>query len=224
MNSEPRWQRRKADRPAEILAAALDCFAERGVAATRMEDVARRAGVTKGTLYLYFPTKEELFKAVVRAELLPAVGLLEAAAEEPVPAAEVLRRLVTVWAERVVGSRFGVLPKLVISEVGNFPELGRFYLDEVISRARNLLRKVIRRGVESGEFREIDVDQVVYCVIGPLLLSVLWRHSFERFDDRPMDAAALCRTHLDLLLNGLRPTDRSARRPRPNGESRRPKR
>jgi AcrR family transcriptional regulator len=221
MSTEPRWQRRKADRPGEILTAALDCFAERGVAATRMEDVAKRAGVTKGTLYLYFPTKEELFKAVVRAELVPAVGMLEAAAAEPAPAAEVLRRLVAVWAEHVVGSKFSVLPKLVLAEVGNFPELGKFYLDEVIRRARRLLSEVVRRGIESGEFRAVDVDQVFYCVVGPLLLSVLWRHSFERFDDRPLDAAALCRAHLDLLLNGLRPADSEGRAGASRGARRR---
>src|SRR5262249_4032939 len=101
----PRWKRRKADRPAEILNAALDCFAERGFAATRMDDVAVRAGVTKGTVYLYFKTKEDLFKALIRSELLPNIELLETAAAADVPAAALIERLLTIWAEHVVPSR-----------------------------------------------------------------------------------------------------------------------
>lgn len=207
MDKQPtRWKRRKAARPAEILDAALDCFAERGFAATRMDDVAVRAGVTKGTVYLYFETKEELFTALVRSQLLPTIERLEAAASADVPATVLLERLMAIWAEHVVPSRVSVLPKLIIAEAGNFPEMAKFYLDEVIHRARALLGSVLRRGVQTGEFRPIDVDHVVYCVIGPLLFSVLWRHSFEPHDEAPLDVAALCRAHLDTLLNGLRRT------------------
>ena len=206
-----RWKRRKAARPTEILDAALDCFAERGFAATRMDDVAVRAGVTKGTVYLYFETKEELFAALIRRELLPNIERLEAAASADVPATVLLERLMAIWAEHVVPSRASVLPKLIIGEAGNFPELAKLYLDEVIHRARALLGSVLRRGVQTGEFRPIDVDHVVYCVIGPLLFSVLWRHSFEPHDVAPLDVAALCRVHLDTLLNGLRPPNVSGR-------------
>jgi AcrR family transcriptional regulator len=199
-----RWKRRKAARPAEILDAALDCFAERGFTATRMDDVAVRAGVTKGTVYLYFKTKEELFTALVRSKLLPIIERLEAASADA-PATVLLERLMAIWAEHVVPSRASVLPKLIIAEAGNFPELAKFYLDEVIHRGRALLGSVLRRGVQTGEFRPIDVDSVVYCVIGPLLFSVYWRHSFEPHDEAPLDVAALCRAHLDTLLNGLRP-------------------
>src|SRR5581483_6817786 len=129
-----RWRRRKEDRPGEIIAAALACFAERGFAATRLDDVARRAGVTKGTLYLYFPNKEELFKALVRKELLPNIELLEAAAG-PLPATVVIERLLDLWAGHIAPSRVAVLPKLIIAEAGNFPDLAKFYLDEVIHRA-----------------------------------------------------------------------------------------
>jgi AcrR family transcriptional regulator len=211
MDKQPtRWKRRKAARPAEILDAALDCFAERGFAATRMDDVAVRAGVTKGTVYLYFKTKEELFTALVRSELLPIIERLEAASAD-VPATVLLERLMAIWAEHVVPSRGSVLSKLIIAEAGNFPEVAKFYLDEVIHRGRALLGSVLRRGVQTGEFRPIDVDRVVYCVIGPLLFSVLWRHSFEPHDEAPLDVAALCRAHLDTLLNGLRPPNVSGR-------------
>ncbi len=219
-----RWRRRKAARPAEILSAALDCFAERGFAATRLDDVAARAGVAKGTLYLYFPGKEELFKALVRQELLPNVERLEAAAAGPGSAAETLGRLVAVWAEDVAPSRFAVLPKLVIAEAGNFPELAKFYLREVVERFLRLLRSILRRGVEAGEFRPIDVEHVAFCVVGPLLLSVLWKHTFDAHAGRPLDAAALCRAHLDVLLNGLRrpvagPTKTSNARRSPRKEA-----
>ena len=211
-----RWQRRKAARPAEILSAALDCFAERGFAATRLEDIAARAGVTKGTLYLYFPNKEELFKALVRQELLPNVERLEGAAAGPGSAADVLGQLVAVWVGHVAPSRIAVLPKLIIAEAGNFPELAKFYHREVIDRAFKLLRSILRRGVESGEFRPVDVEHTAFCVVGPLLLSVLWKHSLGPHADHPLDIAALGRAHLDALLNGLRrpkrPTTRRSSR------------
>jgi AcrR family transcriptional regulator len=205
MPSEPvaRWQRRKAARPAEILAAALTCFKERGFAATRLEDVAVRAGVTKGTIYLYYSSKEELFKAVVRGELVPNIERLEAALDEPGPAAMLLERLFTVWVQRIVPSPVSIIPKLVITEASNFPELARFYLETAVHRALRLVAAVLRRGIAAGEFRPMDVEHVVYCVIGPLLFTVLWQHSLGPHDDRPLDAQAVCRAHLDLLLHGL---------------------
>src|SRR3954454_3358869 len=112
MESEPiaRWRRRKEARPGEILDAALDCFAERGFAATRLEDVAARAGVTKGTAYLYFESKEDLFKAVVRAFVVPTIEHIEAAVEAPGPSAEQIGRVVSAWVEKVYGGRVGALP------------------------------------------------------------------------------------------------------------------
>ncbi len=208
-----RWRRRKEARPAEILEAALACFQERGFARTRLEDVAARAGVTKGTIYLYFPSKEELFKALVRGQLLPNLERLEAALSEPGPAAALLERLCNVWAEDVVPSPVSVVPKLVIAEAGNFPELARFYLETVVHRGLRLIASVLHRGIASGEFRPVDVDHVVYCVIGPLLLSVLWKHSLGPHDDRPLDVQAVCRAHLDLLLHGLQAPAKQRSRP-----------
>jgi hypothetical protein len=141
---------------------------------------------------------------------LPIIERLEAASAD-VPATVLLERLMVIWAEHVVPSRGSVLPKLIIAEAGNFPELAKFYLNEVIHRGRALLGSVLRRGVQTGEFRPIDVDRVVYCVIGPLLFSVLWRHSFEPHDEASLDVAALCRAHLDTLLNGLRAPNVSGR-------------
>jgi AcrR family transcriptional regulator len=198
-----RWRRRKEARPEEILAAALESFAERGFAATRLEDVAARAGISKGTLYLYFKSKEELFEAVVRATLLPNLERVEAlTASYQGRSAELLEQLLLTIAG-VLSSRAGAIPKLVIAEAGNFPDLARFYLDQVIRRGLRLIGTILRRGIERGEFRPVDVDHAVFCVIAPMLLAALWKNSLEPHADAPLDAAALARAHLDLLLQGL---------------------
>ena len=201
--SPTRWRRRKEARPEEILAAALASFAERGFAATRLEDVAARAGISKGTLYLYFKGKEELFEAVVRATLVPNIARLEMlAATFEGPSARLLERLLLTLADVVV-SQVGAIPKLVIAEAGNFPDLARFYLDEVVRRGLRLIGTILRRGIERGEFRAVDVDHAVFCVIAPMLIAALWKNSLEPHDHAPLDTEALVRTHLDLLLRGL---------------------
>jgi AcrR family transcriptional regulator len=213
-----RWRRRKEDRPAEILAAALACFAERGYAATRLDDVARRAGVTKGTLYLYFPNKEELFKAVVRQAIVPNLAQGEAlVAASSEPAAVILGRLLKQWLA-FHGTPASAIPKLMLAEAGNFPDLARFYHAEVVERGTSLLRRLLQRAIERGEFRAIDVDNAVFCIIGPVIMSMLWRHSFGRHDSHALDAEALYRAHLDLLTQGLLPRGRDAAKGKPSHE------
>jgi AcrR family transcriptional regulator len=198
-----RWRRRKQARPAEILTAALACFAERGFAATRLDEVARRAGVTKGTLYLYFDNKEDLFKAVVRQALVPNIERIEAVIDQATePAPLLLERLVRNWSA-IIASPVSAIPKLVIAEAGNFPDLARFYLDEVVHRGMALVRRVLRAGIERGEFRDIDVDSAVMCIIAPLVIAMLWRHSLGHHEPGMVDPHALCETHLRLLSGGL---------------------
>lgn len=200
-----RWRRRKEDRPGEIIAAALDCFAERGFAATRLDEVARRAGVTRGTLYLYFPSKEELFKAMVRQMIVPNIAQAETlVGESREPASVQLARILERWAA-LAATPASAIPKLVLSEAGNFPDLARFYLEEVIHRGTGVIRRLLRIGIERGEFRPVDVDHAVSCVVAPMIMSMLWRHSFARFEHRALDTAALCRAHFDLLSRGLAP-------------------
>lgn len=202
-NPGARWRRRKTARPAEILEAALAAFAERGFAATRLEDVAERAGVTKGTLYLYFRNKEDLFKAVVRRELVPNIEMAEAmVAGSRAPNVVLLEQLVGFFS-RVMASPLSAIPKLVLTEASNFPDLARFYLEEVVDRGKALFRGVIERGVAAGEFRPVDAESAVVCVLAPLLLAALWRHSFERSSGHSLDIDALCRAQLDLLRCGL---------------------
>lgn len=199
-----RWRRRKEARPAEILAAALDEFAERGYAAARLDRVAARAGVTKGTLYLYFPSKAELFKAVVRGALVPNIAEAERmVAQFPGRSADLLRTVLTFIVQRVVDTPLSAIPKLILAEAGNFPELARFYRAEVIERAFALFDAVLARGAASGEFRKLAGPNVDRCIIAPILLTAMWRHSFGRFESTAADPAALLTTHLDLLLNGL---------------------
>ena len=198
-----RWRRRKTARPAEILAAALALFADRGFAATRLDDVAARAGVTKGTLYLYFDSKEELFKAVVRQELVPNLERAEAlVAGSAAPSLDLLEQLVRNFA-RIIGSPLGAIPKLVLTEAGNFPDLARFYREAVVERGKALFRRVIERGVAAGELQPVDTENTVTCIVAPLLVAALWRHSFERHAGRDLDLDALCRAELDLLRRGL---------------------
>jgi AcrR family transcriptional regulator len=198
-----RWRRRKEARPAEILTAALASFAERGFAATRLEDVAARAGVTKGTLYLYFRSKEELFKAVVRQSLVPSIARGEAiVAQSDEPSIALIERLLLEWA-KLGTTPLSAIPKLILTEAGNFPELARFYHQEVVQRSMALFQAVLRRGVERGEFRPLDGELVTRCLVAPLLLAMLWRHSFEAHAKGTLDVSALCRTHIDLLKHGL---------------------
>jgi AcrR family transcriptional regulator len=198
MATAAKWRRRKEARPQEILAAALTVFAERGYTATRLDDVARKAGVTKGTVYLYFPNKEELFKAVIRDSLLPTLTSIGAMDGDD-PLAMLLEAF-----QRLADSPIGALPKLVLGEAANFPEIARFYLDEVVARGLAAIRAMLRRQVRAGRFRHVDVDHAAYCVVAPLLLAMLWKHSLGPVADRPLDVAALCRVHHDLLLDGLR--------------------
>jgi AcrR family transcriptional regulator len=202
--SPPRWQRRADARPRELLEAALALFVERGYAATRLEEVAQRAGVAKATLYLYYANKLELFKAVVRNSLV--AGLDEMATTlscETVSAREQLVRLLTAFVHRVGGSSLSGIPKLVIAEAGNFPEMARFYYDEVIERGRAMVMGTLARGAASGEFRQVDADYAWRIVIAPLLVSIVWKHSFQAFEPEPLDFGRHLDSQLDLLFNGL---------------------
>lgn len=201
-------RRRKEARPSELVAAALACFAERGFAATKLDDIAAKAGVSKGTVYLYFPSKEELFKTVVRESLLPNIARAESIlADSNLPAAEQLRGLLQFMTGRMASSPVGIIPKLVVTEAGNFPDIARFYLDQVVHRGFALIGRVLTRGIARGEFRKVDVRHTTFCVIAPVLLTALWRHSLGRFEPDALDPDALWHTHIELLLQGLRPEE-----------------
>jgi AcrR family transcriptional regulator len=204
-NSEsPRWERRKDARPAELLTAALELFTERGYAATRLDDVARRAGVSKGTVYLYYSSKEELFKAVIREGLVPVLERGEKmVAEHRGNTEDLIRSLIFGWWESIGSTPYAGITKLMISECRNFPELGGFYVEEVITRGHKLVRKALQRGVDSGELRAVDSEYATRLVFAPLVLQVVWRYSFDFCGAGRLDADTYIEQHLDILLRGL---------------------
>jgi AcrR family transcriptional regulator len=200
----PRWTRRKEARPQELLAAALDLFVERGYAATRLDDVAARAGVSKGTLYLYFTNKEELFKAVVRENMVPALDEAESIiAHYQGSAADLFRAIMKGWWEHVGATQLSGLPKLIMAESCNFPEVAAFYYEEVISRAKRMVTSMVQRGVDSGEFRPLENAEMVNVVIAPMLMLMMWKHSFTACQPVPIDAETYLQCYSDLLLNGM---------------------
>jgi AcrR family transcriptional regulator len=203
--AQPVRQRRKEARPAELIAAALELFVERGFAATKLDDVAARAGVSKGTLYLYFASKEELFKAVIQQGILPVIAEGESMlAQHQGDSGSLLRGLLLRWWELLGGTTLSGIPKLMIAEAGNFPEVARYYHDNVIQRAHGLFGQLLRRGIARKEFREVDVETAIDVIIAPQLMLAIWQHSLTPCSCGGMrDPEAFIRTHIDLLLNGL---------------------
>ena len=202
----PKRERRKEARPGELLEAALDLFVEKGFAATRSEEVAARAGVSKGTLFLYFPSKEELFKAVVRENLARQVN--EGASEIDSfsgPTGVLLTHLIEQWWARFGATKASGISKLIISEASNFPELARFYQDEVITPGTDLVRRVLQRGIDRGEFRQVDLPHAIYAVMAPLIFLVMWKHSMAPCCDaaNTIDPEKFIAQHADLMVRGL---------------------
>ena len=197
-------RRRKEARPGEIVAAALDVFAEKGFAATRLEDIAARAGVSKGTVYLYFDNKEALFKAAVEATMLPAVEAAEAlAGDTGRPASELLREFVYGWWEMVGSTPLGAVPKLLVAEAGNFPEIARWFHDSLISRGHRAMTRIIEQGIASGEFRPAPAAVAARIVFAPLFAYLIWRRSFADFMcDLPGPHEFLDQA-VDMLTHGL---------------------
>jgi AcrR family transcriptional regulator len=200
-------QRRKQARPQELLDAALELFVEKGYAATRTDEVAQRAGVSKGTLYLYYPSKEELFKAVVRHNLssLIAEGE-ELAGAFAGSSSDLLATLMRIWWERVGSTSAAGIHKIVLAEVRNFPEMAQFYTDEVIIPADRLFSGCVTRGIEQGEFRAMPVHEVAHALIAPLIFMAVHRHSFGACPVHggvDIEPCMMLQTHLDLVLRGL---------------------
>jgi len=201
---EPRWSRRKEARPEEITSAALALFVERGYAATRLEDIASRAGISKGTLYLYFENKEESFKPVVREGLVSPLAAMKGLVDSYKGSSfDLLRMLVTGWWERVGSTQVSGIPKLILAEAGNFPELARFYLAEVVEPGHDVMVAIVKRGIARGEFRAVDADETARLIAAPLLLAMLWRHSLAQHAKRHMDPIRYIEAHLDMLGRGL---------------------
>lgn len=204
----PKRERRKEARPGELLEAALALFVEKGFAATRVEEVAARAGVSKGTLFIYFPSKEELFKAVVRENASRHLSdAFREVAEFTGTSTDLLREFLRRWWTQYGGTPAAGLTKLMMSEAANFPELAQYYQDEVIDPSHELLRRVLQRGIDSGEFRPVDTHAVVQLTVAPLVQMVTWRFSLAPCFPaaQQIDPLTLIDLHADMLVRGLRP-------------------
>lgn len=212
-----RRERRKDARPGELMDAALTLFVDKGFAATRVEEVASLAGVSKGTLFLYFPSKVELFKAVVRENIAGRFGEWNSEFDSfEGTTVELVRYAMHQWWERIGATRASGITKLVMSEAGQFPEIAEFYTHEVIEPGNALIRRILQRGIDRGEFRPLDLDYAIFSVIAPLIFAVLWKHSLApccalSSTGRNLDPKTFIDQQAEMLLQGLmRPASTSA--------------
>ena len=207
-----RRARRKEARPAEVIEAARDLFIARGYAATKLEDVAKKAGVSVGLPYLYFENKEGLFKAVVRESILPQFEMGEAMLDSHTGSSEAFLRVLAQKFWEMEQSPNAGLSKLVIAEAGNFPDIARFYMEEVVLRGRRFFARILQRGIDRGEFRPMDVEQVARVAAAPLTMLSLWNRSLRPFEPDPVKDGAepYLDAYLDLILHGLKATPKDA--------------
>jgi len=203
---EPRWRRRKEDRPAEIVAAAYSVFAEKGFAAARLDDIATRAGVSKGALYLYFETKQDLFAAVVREAVAPNFDAIEQMADTfPGKFTDLAPMIVARLAQAATTTSLGKVLKMVVGESGNFPEVARIWHDTLISRGLGLVTGLIAKAQARGEIRGGDPRAYAVSLISPMLVGVIFRETFEPVGGEPFDIPALMQQHATTILRGMTP-------------------
>jgi AcrR family transcriptional regulator len=206
IDATPKRERRKEARPRELLDAALALFVEKGFTATRAEEVAARAGVSKGTLFLYFQSKEDLFKAVIREN----IGSLFPAWFEELDtfkgsSADMVKFAMNAWWERVGNTAASGIVKLVMSEAQNFPDVAAFYQADVVVPGTQLLQRILQRGVANGEFRAMDTDKAVYALIAPMIFLMMWKHSMGACaaSANIIDPQKFIHMQIDMLLNGM---------------------
>ena len=201
---EARWARRSGERPAEICVAALEVFAEKGFAAAKLDEIARRAGVSKGTLYLYFESKAELFRAVVQSAVSPNLDAIrEATSATDIPFAILYPMLLSRFAEMTTRVPVGAVAKMVIGESRNFPELARVWHDEVVGKAFGTIARLVERAQERGEVRPGDARLYVFSMMAPMLMGVLWREILQPAGGAALDMEALAQQHARTLLEGM---------------------
>jgi len=204
LNDGPKWRRRKEARPSDIVAAALLVFAEKGFAGARIEEIAARAGVSKGTLYLYFETKSDIFRAVVHDALIPNLEEVERTILAlDLPFADILRVLLPRFAQLVTDLPIGAVVKMVVGESRNFPELAKVWHDEVVQKGLALLSALITRAQALGEVRPGDPHCHAFSIMGPMLMGVLWRETFTPVGGARIDLSAIARQHAETVLDGL---------------------
>jgi AcrR family transcriptional regulator len=194
-------QRRKAARPGEIVAAGLAEFAETGFAATRLDDVAKRAGIAKGTIYRYFANKEALFEAAVRSRLSAVLDIDAQIDAFPGPTRDLLRLMIETMYRQLVESDMRTILRIILADGARFPAITAFYHEAAITKGRALLGRIVARGIARGEFRDGAYADLPFVMIAPLLMAALWKINFDRHE--PIDAARFAAAHFDLLFDGI---------------------
>ena len=196
--TEPRYRRRKEDRPGEITEAAFQAFADKGYAGTKVEEVAKRAGVSKGLLYLYFKTKEELFKAVVRSVVVRRVeALIDTVAHTELSSEEFLRGPMLKFLQSIPGSPVAVVIRLLLAEGARHPDLVDFYFENVVDKGMNAITHFVQRGVRNGEFRPSAVSDMPQLFFAPMMMSMIWKLLFAK---RELDTDQLMETQIDMII------------------------
>jgi AcrR family transcriptional regulator len=196
-------QMRKEARREELIQAAFTLFMERGFSATRLEDVATAAGVAKGTVVVYFPTKEALFTAVVQHYVEPQLAKAEEVLHGTGSPRERLIELIRFIHTSLQDPHVGGIPKLIVSEVGNFPELARNFHAEVCQRSMRVQIELINQGIAAGQFRPVDPELTARTLMDPVLMHAIWRHSLGRYECDTVDPQAYLEAHLDNFMRGL---------------------
>ena len=200
--TEPRYRRRKENRPQEITAAAFEAFAEKGFARTRVDDVAKRAGVSKGLLYLYFKTKEELFKAVVKSVVIRRVDqLIENVESTELSSEDFIRGPLLSFLQQLPGSPVAIVIRLLISEGPRHPDLVDYYYDNVVAKGLAAISGFVKRGIARGEFRDSAVSDLPHLVLAPVMLSIVWGIVFK---NRRLDTDTLIETQIDMILTHIK--------------------
>ncbi len=194
------------DKRAQILAAALDEFSQNGFEAARLDDVARRANVAKGTIYLYFKDKESLFQELLRAQISPVIGMLEAVLAggvskngKPVPLRDLAHQVAELFVDQVIETRRKDIVRLILAEGPRFPKLAEFYYREVISRGLTAFRTRAERAVQEGELKGSTLVRFPQLIVAPALTAIIWKSMFERFE--PLDVKALMKAQIEILFD-----------------------
>lgn len=201
--NKSRWQRRKEERPSEILSAALKVFSAKGFAASKLDEVAKEAGLSKGTLYLYFESKDALFKAVVTEFVIPEIAKAEQQAQHIKGSVKAfMSELLEQWRTSVLETELSGISKMMIAEATNFPELANFYLENVVQRMRNFVVSLIELGIERGEFQECDSKYAARVFLSSMVFSAIWKHSLAPYDE-DYDVNKYLRFQLDIFLRGI---------------------
>lgn len=203
-SSSPRWQRQPEERPGQILDAALSVFRNRGFGTARMDEIAQKAGISKGTIYLYFESKYALLEALIDRAMAPVAAQLKMMADniQQGPVTAPLRAMLSFAAKRISDPKTGAVPLLVITEAGQFPELARLYRAHVIDVGLGAIADLIARGVKSGEFRPLNPAHAARLLVAPMMMQIVWSGIFAQPSDPPLDSRALIDLHLDIFLNG----------------------